>query len=129
MSIWDEEKYNLLRDEIFKYYVDSHWIPPKNPDDQLFGLKPMLHNRESFWNEIKKNPIFSRQWEVTYEKRLLSDEERYNLWFNLNYETGMERHFDPKKIPNYDDPYWEPTPKYLVHIKYKDKVHKFYRFS
>jgi thymidylate synthase len=43
--------------------------------------------------------------------RALSDEERYNIWFNNNYETGMERFFDPNNLPNFDDPYWEPTPK------------------
>jgi len=37
-------------------------------------------------------------------------EERYNIWFNNNYETGMERFFDPNNLPNFDDPYYEPTP-------------------
>jgi thymidylate synthase len=43
--------------------------------------------------------------------RDLTDEERYNIWFDNNYETGMERYFDPNKLPNFDDPYYEPTPK------------------
>ena len=43
--------------------------------------------------------------------RDLTEEERYNLWFTNNYETGMERFFDPNNLPNYDDPYYEPTPK------------------
>jgi thymidylate synthase len=43
--------------------------------------------------------------------RDLSDEERYNIWFNNNYETGMERHFDPNNLPDYENPYYEPTPK------------------
>jgi len=42
----------------------------------------------------------------------LSDEQRYNIWFNNNYETGMERHFDPENLPNFEDPYWTPTPKF-----------------
>ena len=42
----------------------------------------------------------------------LSDEQRYNIWFNNNYETGMERHFDPENLPNFEDPYWNPTPKF-----------------
>ena len=41
----------------------------------------------------------------------LSDERRYNIWFNNNYETGMERFFNPDKLPDYDNPYYEPTPK------------------
>jgi thymidylate synthase len=42
--------------------------------------------------------------------RDLTDEERYNIWFDNNYETGMERYFDPSKLPNFDDPYYKPTP-------------------
>jgi RNA ligase len=46
-----------------------------------------------------------------YYEYELSDERRYNIWFNNNYETGMERFFDPKNLPDFDDPYYEPTPK------------------
>jgi thymidylate synthase len=40
----------------------------------------------------------------------LTAEERYHRWFDLNYETGMERFYDPENLPDYDNPYWEPTP-------------------
>jgi thymidylate synthase len=43
--------------------------------------------------------------------RDLTDEERYNIWFDNNYETGMERYFDPNNLPNFDDDYYVPTPK------------------
>ena len=43
--------------------------------------------------------------------RDLTDEERYHIWFDNNYETGMERYFDPNKLPNFDNPYYKPTPK------------------
>ena len=43
--------------------------------------------------------------------RELSLEERYNIWFDKNYETGMERFFDPNNLPNFDDKYYERTPK------------------
>jgi thymidylate synthase len=43
----------------------------------------------------------------------LSDEERYNIWFTNNYETGMERFFDPNNLPDFEDPYYEPTPKQI----------------
>jgi len=46
-----------------------------------------------------------------YYERTLSLEERYNIWFNNNYVTGMERFFDPNKLPDFDNPYYEPTPK------------------
>jgi len=41
----------------------------------------------------------------------LTDEERYNIWFNNNYETGMERYFDPNNLPDFDNEYYTPTPK------------------
>ena len=43
--------------------------------------------------------------------RDLTDEERYNIWFNNNYETGMERYFDPNNLPDYENDYYDPTPK------------------
>jgi RNA ligase len=45
-----------------------------------------------------------------YYETELALEERYNKWFNNNYETGMERFFDPNNLPDFDDPYYEPTP-------------------
>jgi RNA ligase len=45
-----------------------------------------------------------------YYEEKLSDERRYNIWFNNNYQTGMERFFDPNNLPDFDDPYYEPTP-------------------
>ena len=41
----------------------------------------------------------------------LTDEERYNIWFNNNYETGMERYFDPNNLPDFDNENYKPTPK------------------
>ena len=46
-----------------------------------------------------------------YYEYELTDEKRYNIWFNNNYETGMERFFDPNNLPDFDNPYYDPTPK------------------
>jgi thymidylate synthase len=43
--------------------------------------------------------------------RDLTNEERYNIWFSNNYETGMERFFNPNELPDFDNEYYEPTPK------------------
>jgi len=51
----------------------------------------------------------------------LSDERRYNIWFNNNYETGMERFFDPNNLPNFDDPYYEPTPKRSISLMWNQR--------
>ena len=59
----------------------------------------------------------------------LTDEERYNIWFDNNYETGMERYFDPNNLPNFDDPYYVPTPKRtrepypLPKVSVRDGIH------
>ena len=44
-----------------------------------------------------------------YYERELTYIERYKLWFNGNYETGME--YCEEIVPNFDDPYYHPTPK------------------
>ena len=57
--------------------------------------------------------LYSNHIEQAKEQigRELSDEERYNIWFTNNYETGMERFFDPNNLPDFEDSYYEPTPK------------------
>jgi thymidylate synthase len=42
--------------------------------------------------------------------RDLTPEERYNHWFDHNYETGMEKFFDPNNLPDYDNPFYYSTP-------------------
>jgi thymidylate synthase len=61
--------------------------------------------------------------------RELTDEERYNKWFDNNYETGMERFFDPNNLPDFDNTYFEPTPKRtrepypLPKVSVRDGIH------
>jgi thymidylate synthase len=56
--------------------------------------------------------LYSNHIEQAKEQigRDLTQEERYNLWFSNNYETGMERFFNPEELPDYDNSYYEPTP-------------------
>jgi thymidylate synthase len=51
----------------------------------------------------------------------LSDLRRYNIWFNNNYETGMERFFDPNKLPDFDNPYYTPTPKRAISLMWNQR--------
>jgi thymidylate synthase len=53
--------------------------------------------------------------------RELSNEERYNIWFNNNYETGMERFFDPNKLPDFADPYYERTPTRAISLMWNQR--------
>jgi thymidylate synthase len=51
----------------------------------------------------------------------LSDLRRYNIWFNNNYETGMERFFDPKNLPDFDNSYYVPTPKRSISLMWNQR--------
>jgi thymidylate synthase len=51
----------------------------------------------------------------------LSDERRYNIWFNNNYETGMERFFDPNNLPDFDNTYYTPTPKRSISLMWNQR--------
>ena len=57
--------------------------------------------------------LYSNHIEQAKEQigRDLTDEERYNIWFTNNYETGMEKCFDPNNLPDFDNSYYQPTPK------------------
>jgi len=51
----------------------------------------------------------------------LSEERRYNIWFNNNYETGMERFFDPTNLPDFDNPYYKQTPKRAISLMWNQR--------
>jgi thymidylate synthase len=68
--------------------------------DQLIGNLGDVH--------LYSNHIEQAKEQIGME---LSNEERYNIWFTNNYETGMERFFDPNNLPDFEDSYYEPTPK------------------
>jgi hypothetical protein len=57
---------------------------------------------------------------------MLTEERRYNIWFNNNYETGMERFFNPEQLPDYDNPYYTPTPTKEITITYNGEKISFY---
>jgi thymidylate synthase len=51
----------------------------------------------------------------------LSDLRRYNIWFNNNYETGMERFFDSNNLPDFDNSYYVPTPKRAISLMWNQR--------
>ena len=126
-----KERYNEIIREVYKNYADSHWTPPENPkgpllSDQLWSLRPMEHSKESFIQECKNNRKFSEKWGLKIEEQKLTEERRYNIWFNNNYETGMERFFNPEQLPDYDNPYYQPTPTKEITITYNGEKVSFY---
>jgi len=51
--------------------------------------------------------------------RELSYSERYKIWFNNNYETGME--YYEGNTPNFDDTYYEPTPTRAISLMWNQR--------
>jgi hypothetical protein len=70
--------------------------------------------------ECERNDNFSKKFGCKIERVKLTDEERYNIWFTNNYETGMERFFIPDNLPNFDDDYYEPTPTEKIILTIND---------
>jgi hypothetical protein len=75
----NREQQELL-DEVYLAYADNHWTSPSNPNgkllsEQLFGVIPMEHSKESFINEIKTNSKFSKKWRLKIEERELNVDE------------------------------------------------------
>ena len=93
---------------------------------------------ENLINELKTNPDSRRlmvsAWNVgeldemvlppchygfQMYTRELSNKERYRIWFNRNYETGME--FNDELIPDFDDKYYESTPKRAISLMWNQR--------
>jgi hypothetical protein len=95
----DNAKNYLNIDNLFDNFLNN-----SEPDPDL------IWNREQFVNFLLTDDEFYKKWGKDCCETL-TEEERYNIWFNNNYETGMERYFDPNNLPDYDNDYYRPTPK------------------
>jgi thymidylate synthase len=104
------------------------------------GKNGRIDQIDNLINEIKANPDSRRlmvsAWNVGELDQMvlppchygfqiytteLSDERRYNIWFNNNYETGMERFFDPNNLPDFDNSYYTPTPKRAISLMWNQR--------
>jgi hypothetical protein len=120
----NKEQEELL-DEVYLAYADSHWTSPSNPNgkllsEQLFGVIPMEHSKESFINEIKTNSKFSKKWGLKIEERELSYEERKDIWNKNNFFVVMSWHNmeedDRVELLNGDN-----IPTKLITVNYKNE--------
>ncbi len=133
-AIQKQKEHDELTSEIFKEVQNEIDMEIVNQLKNMTKIVDELYsNYEQNW--MKENPPFSApHYEVCYNKvefidKVLFDddfyqkwgencceeltyEERYKIWFSNNYETGFEYN-DDKTLHtiNFDDPYWEPTPK------------------
>jgi thymidylate synthase len=92
----------------------------------ITGLKENPDSRRlmvSAWNpsELDKVVLPPCHYGFQVYTRELSDKERYGIWFNNNYETGMERYFDPNNLPDFDNDYYEQTPTRAISLMFNQR--------
>jgi hypothetical protein len=95
-------------DRLYKNYLieDAKILPNMSKEEMIkFGYNL---SKAEFIDKLLFDDDFYQKWgencceELTYE-------ERYKLWFSKNYETGFE--YTPTNQPDWDNDYYEPTPK------------------
>jgi thymidylate synthase len=121
----------------------KQWRAWKQEDVFGWGYKEgevLIDQIQNLINDLKTNPdsrrLMVNAWNVGELDEMvlppchygfqvytteLSDLRRYNIWFNNNYETGMERFFDPKNLPDFDNPYYVPTPKRAISLMWNQR--------
>jgi len=134
----------------WRKWKSNYWIPKAwlNEDSEIVirGTNNIkleydeIDQIQNLINELKTNPdsrrLMVNAWNVGELDQMvlppchygfqvytteLSDLRRYNIWFNNNYETGMERFFDPKNLPDFDNPYYVPTPKRAISLMWNQR--------
>jgi len=132
LNSMSKERYNQIIGEAYKDYerdVSFNTCLALHPQAIVEGWAPDLIDElseEEFINKCKTDNKFSEKWGLKIEEQTLSEERRYNIWFNNNYETGMERFFNPEQLPDYDNPYYQPTPTKEITISYNGETIKVY---
>lgn len=116
----NNERYNQIIDEAYESYHKTimDFLKTCDVSPPVFVFPDY---KDVFIEKCKTEPSFSETYGLKIEERELSLKERYNIWFNNNYETGMERFFDPNELPDFDNSYYEPTPTKVVTVTYKDE--------
>jgi hypothetical protein len=117
-----KERYNQIIDEVYNNYL-TYIHDVVQGEHQIYGI---WYGKEEFIHKCKTDNEFSEEWGLKIEEQLLTEERRYNIWFNNNYETGMERFFNPEQLPDYDNPYYQPTPTKEITITYNGEKISFY---
>jgi thymidylate synthase len=93
-------------------------------DDLVRNLKDNPNSRRlmvSAWNvgELDQMVLPPCHYGFQVWTRELSYSERYKIWFNRNYETGME--YYEGNVPNFVDTYYEPTPIRAISLMWNQR--------
>jgi thymidylate synthase len=116
--------------DVYGYEWELSQIVKKGRIDQIQNLiKDLRTNPDSrrlmvsAWNvgELENMVLPPCHYGFQVYTRELDDETRYNIWFNNNYETGMERYFNPDDLPDYDNTYYIPTPTRAISLMWNQR--------
>jgi hypothetical protein len=138
LKIWDvtlmdgledeSPSFSEILDEVWRSYSDSHWIPPTNAEgpllsDQLWGLVPMEHSRETFELEIRRNPEFAQKWGLEIVEMKISRREGvkhlHNMWKkSVQDDSSWEEY--KQSLQDKD------IPTKLIAISYNNQMFDFY---
>jgi thymidylate synthase len=93
-------------------------------DDLVRELKTNPDSRRlmvSAWNvgELDQMVLPPCHYGFQVWTRELTYSERYKIWFNTNYETGME--YYEGNVPDFDNTYYEPTPTRAISLMWNQR--------
>ena len=120
---WFQEGEQVFEGDTLQVYNEKSVDQIKNLLEQLKRNPDSRRLMVSAWNvgELDLMTLPPCHYGFQIYTRLLTDKERYEYWFENNYETGMERYFDPKNLPDFDDKRHEPTPKRAISLMWNQR--------
>jgi len=120
---WFQEGEQIFEGDTLQSYNEKGVDQIKNLLEQLKTNPDSRRLMVSAWNvgELDLMTLPPCHYGFQMYTRLLTDKERYEYWFKNNYETGMERYFDPKNLPDFDDTRHEPTPKRAISLMWNQR--------
>jgi len=110
----------------FHMFKEKHYPGIDQVSNMMERLKTNPDCRRmivSAWNvdELDKMALMPCHNFFQVYTRELTQLERYDIWFDNNYEQGMERYFDPNNIPDYDNEYYTPTPTREISLMWNQR--------